>query len=109
MGERSDGEGPRQDNSVNKAAEHPARPGRPTLVKPKIEHVADMIVASQRRHFVEPEGEGTEATNSDRHTWRTPDVLMEDAAEDNIAGKTEPPRAVTVFQLSQIYDVIRPR
>ena len=68
-----------------------------------------MIVASQRRHFVEPEGEGTEATNSDRHTWRTPYVLMKDAAEDNIAGQTEPPRAVTVFQLSQIYDVIRPR
>src|SRR3974390_410299 len=109
MGERSDGEGPRQDNSVKKAAEQPARPGRPTLVKPKIEHVADMIVASPRRHLVEPEGKRTQVTNSDRHTWRTPDVLMEDAAEDNIARKAEFPRAVTVFHLSQIYDVIRPR
>ncbi len=68
-----------------------------------------MIVASQRRHFVEPEGKWAEAANSDRDAWFTPYVLMEDAAEDNIAGKTELPRAVPVIQLSQIYHVIRPR
>ena len=73
----SDGKGPRVDNGMNDAPENPAWSVRSALIQPKIEHIADVIIASIRRQFEEPEGKRPETPGSGGDSGWTAHIVME--------------------------------
>src|ERR1700687_2536976 len=106
MAEGSDGKRPRVEEGMNDATENPARSARPGLIQPKIEHISDVIIASQGGQFEETEGKRSEAPGSGRDPRGSAHILMEDAAVDDITRQTELPRPVAVLELGQIHEVV---
>src|SRR5437763_2891971 len=94
---------------MNDAAAGLLRQPRLVLIKPKIDGVAHVIIAAQRRDFVKPQLDRAEPEASRRQPRASADILMEYAAMDHVTGEAEPPRAVAIFKVTPVEDVIRLR
>src|SRR5271170_2807601 len=109
VADRPDHKGGRKRQDMNDVANNSAGPARLILIQPEIDHVAYMIVASQRRHLGKAEGDRPQAPGSGYDPGASTDVMMEDAPIDDVAGETALLRPVPIFKLGCIHKVVRRR
>src|SRR4051812_26103410 len=65
-----------------------------------------MIIASPRRHFVEPKEKRSKTPDSGHDPRLSSDILMEYTAENDVARKIQLPSPVTVFELGMIHEIV---